>query len=125
MVFAPVLSSKDLAKAILKEYRPGDVIVINGEYEQGSTLNFYTDVQVHILNGRSANLWYGSFYPDAPQIFEDNASFRKLWTGPARVYLWTEEDHRAAALEGIDAGSVYDLAHSGGKVILTNQQPGL
>src|SRR5262249_34269769 len=55
VVFEPVLSSKDLAKAILKEYRPGDVIVINGEYEQGSTLNFYTDVQVHILNGRSAN----------------------------------------------------------------------
>jgi hypothetical protein len=123
MVFEPVLSSKDLATAILKEYRPGDVIVINGEYEQGSTLNFYTGVQVHVLNGRSANLWYGSFFPDAPQIFEDNASFAKLWTGPSRVYLWTEEDQRNAALAGLEAGGIHELARSGGKVILTNRQP--
>jgi hypothetical protein len=123
VIFEPVLSSKDLAKAIMKGYRPGEIIVINGEYEQGSTLNFYGGVQVHILNGRSANLWYGSYFPDAPQIFEDDASFRKLWAGPARVYLWTEDDRRGAVLEGIDSSRVYDLAHSGGKVILTNQQP--
>src|SRR5262249_15202487 len=33
VVFEPVLSSKDLAMAVKKEYRPGDIIVINGEYE--------------------------------------------------------------------------------------------
>jgi 4-amino-4-deoxy-L-arabinose transferase-like glycosyltransferase len=123
VIFSPVLTSKSLATAILREYRPGDIIVINGEYEQGSTLNFYTGVRVHILNGRSANLWYGSFYPDAPQIFHDNASFKELWNGPSRVYLWTEEDRRGAALEGIDPDTVHELAHSGGKVILTNREP--
>jgi hypothetical protein len=123
VVFEPVLSSKALAKAILSEYRPGDVIVINGEYEQGSTLNFYTGVQVHILNGRSSNLWYGSYYPDAPQLFEDNDSFRRLWTGLSRVYLWTEEDQREKVLAGIEPGGVYELARSGGKLILTNQPP--
>ncbi len=121
MVFEPVLSSKQLALAIEKAYRPGEFIVINGEYESGSTLNFYTGVQVHILNGRSADLWYGSLFPDAPQIFEDNASFARLWAGPARVYLWTENDRRGEALRGIDPASVYELAHSGGKVILSNR----
>jgi 4-amino-4-deoxy-L-arabinose transferase-like glycosyltransferase len=123
MIFEPVLSSKQLALAIMKEYKPGDIIVINGEYEQGSTLNFYTGVRVHILHERTANLWYGSFFPDAPQVFEDSASFGKLWTGPSAVYLWTEEDQRAEVMRGIDPRTVYELARSGGKVILTNRNP--
>lgn len=121
VVFSPVLSSKQLALAVKKEYRPGDIIVINGEYEGGSTLNFYTGAQVHMLNGRSADLWYGSFFPDAPSLFEDNASLVRLWTGPQRVYLWTEEETRDLALRGIDAATVHVLARSGGKLILTNR----
>ena len=116
LVFEPVLSSKQLALAIQKEYRPGEIIVINGEYEGGSTLNFYTGIQVHILNGRSANLRYGSLFPDAPQIFEDDNSFARLWAGPARVYLWTREK----AFQGVIPRNLYELARAGGKLILTN-----
>ena len=59
--------------AIQQNYRPGDTIVIAGEYEQGSTLNFYTGVPVHILHEPSANLWYGSQFPDAPPVFLSSA----------------------------------------------------
>src|SRR5207248_6387489 len=45
MIFSPVISSKGLAEAISREYRPGDVIVVNCEYEAGSSINFYTGVQ--------------------------------------------------------------------------------
>ncbi len=71
---------------------PAIVVEINGEYEAGSTLGFYLRRQVRILNGRSSNLWYGSFFRDAPQIFDDDASFRRLWSGPQRIFLWTEQD---------------------------------
>src|SRR5215813_13228633 len=101
ILFEPVLSSKNLAMALeAKRLRPGDVIVINGEYEAGSTLNFYLQHEVRILNGRSANLWYGSFFPDAPQIFYDDLTFPALWNSPERVFLWTEEDKIPLSVKG-------------------------
>ncbi len=116
--FAPILSSKQLALAIERQYRPGDLIVIRGEYESGSTLNFYTGHQVQILNGRNANLWYGSLFPDAPHIFENDASFARLWSGPRRVFLWTDEEH-PYELRGVPA---YEIAHEGGKYIYSNRR---
>lgn len=117
--FSPIISSKQLALAIKKELRPGDVIVINGIYEHGSTLNFYTDQQVHILSSnRNTNIWYGSLFPEAPRIFETNESFTRLWNSSTRIFLWTEEDNKPGALM---PGNVYELARSGGKVILTNK----
>jgi 4-amino-4-deoxy-L-arabinose transferase-like glycosyltransferase len=121
VTFSPLLTSKPLADAITRVYRPGDIIEINGEYEGGSTLNYYTRHSVRILNGRSANLWYGSFFPDAPQIFDDSASFQSLWAGPQRVFLWTELESRDKALAGIDGGKVFTLARSGGKLLLSNR----
>ena len=119
--FSPVLTSKPLADAINRVWKPGDIIEINGEYEGGSTLNYYTGHQVRILNGRSANLWYGSFFPDAPQIFDDTASFQKLWLEPRRVFLWTEVENKEKLLSGLPANTVFEFAHSGGKFLFTNQ----
>jgi hypothetical protein len=121
VTFSPLLTSKPLADAIVHVYQPGDIIEINGEYEGGSTLNYYTGHQVRILNGHSANLWYGSYFPDAPQIFDDSASFQRLWAGPQRVFLWTELESRERALAGIDRGTVFTLASSGGKLLLSNR----
>lgn len=121
VTFSPILTSRSLADAISRVYRPGNIIEINGEYEGGSTLNYYTGQPVRILNGRSANLWYGSQFPDAPQIFDDRESFRRLWTGPQRVFLWTELEKKDTALQGIDSHAVFTLAESGGKAILTNR----
>lgn len=121
--FSPLLTSKPLADAISGVLRPSDLIEINGEYEGGSSLNYYTGRPVRILNGRSANLWYGSFFPDAPQIFDDTASFQKIWAGPQRIFLWTEIAEQEKALAGIDRDTVYPLSRSGGKVVLTNRPP--
>jgi 4-amino-4-deoxy-L-arabinose transferase-like glycosyltransferase len=117
VAFSPVLSSKALADAIAPRLQAGDVIEINGEYEAGSTLGFYLRRQVRILNGRSSDLWYGSFFRDAPQIFDDEASFRRLWSGPQRVFLWTPL-HQLPSLPG----PVYEIAQSGGKEILSNRR---
>jgi 4-amino-4-deoxy-L-arabinose transferase-like glycosyltransferase len=121
VTFSPVLTSKPLADAIVRVYQSGDIIEINGEYEGGSTVNYYTGHQVRILNGRSANLWYGSFFPDAPQIFDDSSSFHHLWDGPKRVFLWTETGKKDEALQGMDPNTVFILSQFGGKVLLTNR----
>jgi 4-amino-4-deoxy-L-arabinose transferase-like glycosyltransferase len=117
VTFSPVLSSKALADAIQPRLQDRDVVEINGEYEAGSTLGFYLRRQVRILNGRSSNLWYGSFFADAPQIFDDDASFRQRWIGQERIFLWTELDQVPVL-----PGPVYRIAVSGGKEILSNRR---
>lgn len=117
--FNPILSSHDLAVAIQKEFRPGDVIVVDGEYSEASTLNFYTGIPLHVLHQPSGNLWFGAKFPDAPALFETQESFAKLWRGPQRVFVWTDQDD-PKALQGLPH---FLLARRGGKTIFANQQP--
>jgi 4-amino-4-deoxy-L-arabinose transferase-like glycosyltransferase len=116
VTFSPVLSSARLADAIRPRLGPQDVIVLNGEYESGSTLGFYLHRQVRILNGRSSNLWYGSFFPDAPAIFDDDASIATLWNGPRRIFLLTDAAHPPHL-----PSAIYSIATSGGKAVLSNR----
>jgi len=115
--FSPILSSYDLAEAIRKEFRPGDVIVIDGEYHEASTLNFYTGMQVHVLHEASGNLWYGAKFPDAPHIFETADSLAVLWKGSQRVFLWTDQE-QPKELRGLP---FFRMAKSGGKYLVTNR----
>jgi 4-amino-4-deoxy-L-arabinose transferase-like glycosyltransferase len=131
--FSPVLTSQQLAAAIAPELRPAapdpsrspDLIVLNGEYEAGSTLGFYLRRPVHILNGRSSNLWYGSFFPDAPPIFETDATIARRWRGPQRIFLWQDLAALTHTGDGNPLpplpGPIYVIAQSGGKEILSNQ----
>jgi hypothetical protein len=117
VIFSPVISSKSLARDIEKAgFAPEDVVEINGEYESGSTLNFYLKHEVRILNGHSANLWYGSQFSDSPKIFDDAASFTKLWMGQQRVFLLSPRDDIPKITE---SGRL--IGANGGKVVLSNR----
>ena len=118
-LFSPILSSHDLAVAIQKEYRAGDLIVVDGEYHQASTLNFYTDIPLRVLHEPSGNLWFGEKFPDAPHVFETPQTFAALWSGPARVFLWTDQDDPKELLDMPH----FLLARRGGKAIFTNREP--
>ena len=130
------LRPRPLLRAASRSHRPTsppqDLIVIHGEYESGSTLAFYLQRPasyapqpnatnfIHILEGRSSNLWYGSFFPDAPPIFETPTSIAAKWPGPQRIFLWqslTDPPNQLPALPG----PVYILVKSGGKEIVSNQ----
>ena len=117
VIFSPVLTSKALAEAIEHNWKPGDVIEDNGDYEAASSVNYYTRHQMRLLNGRHNNIWYGSTFPDAPEIFDDDASFEKLWRSEQRVFLWTEEENAPSYVK--DSGAC-ELAKWGGKLVLTN-----
>jgi 4-amino-4-deoxy-L-arabinose transferase-like glycosyltransferase len=123
--FYPTLGSKGLADAILIEQSAhperNDLIVIDGEMTSGSTLLFYTQQPVHLVNGRINGPWFGSFWPDAPHVFETDDSLRKLWPGPQRIFLLTyHAGTRSPDLARF--GAVRTLASAGGKSILTNQR---
>lgn len=117
--FSPILSSHDLAVAIQKQYRPGDLIVVDGEYHQASTLNFYTHLPLRVLHEPSGNLWYGEKFPDAPHVFETPQSFAALWSGPSRIFLWTDQEDPKELL----GKPHFLLARSGGKAIFSNRIP--
>jgi hypothetical protein len=124
--FYPILGSKGLALAINESQQIarhpddlGDLIVIDGELTAGSSLIFYTGQQVHLINGRVNALWYGSFWPDSPPLFETEDSLRQLWAGPRRIFLLTyNPTTRVHDLNPY--GAVHTLASDGGKTILTN-----
>jgi 4-amino-4-deoxy-L-arabinose transferase-like glycosyltransferase len=138
--FAPVLTSAQLAEAIAPQVHPNDLIAIHGEYEAGSTLAFYLQRPstysaltstpaaplapatnfIHILEGRSSNLWYGSFFPDAPKIFETPQTLAAKWPGPQRIFLWQSLTDPPNQLPPLPS-PVYILVKSGGKEIVSNQ----
>lgn len=118
--FSPVLGSKPLAMAIQRSYKPGDTIVVNGQYSPASSVLFYTGERLHMLNGRKNDLWFGSLFPDSPQVFEDDASFAKLWHGPGRVFFITPNDKGLDKLESLGA-PYYTVASAGGKSVYSNQ----
>ncbi len=122
--FYPILGSKGLALTIdgvqQARPRPDDLILLDGELTSGSTLVFYTRQQVHLINGDVNGLWYGSFWPDAPHIFETEASLRQLWSGPRRIFLFTNNP-TARTRDLAPYGATHRLASAGGKTLLSNQ----
>jgi 4-amino-4-deoxy-L-arabinose transferase-like glycosyltransferase len=118
VTFSPILSSKNLAVAIQRQYQPGDVVVIDGQYHEASTLNFYLGTRVRVLHEPSGNLWYGAKFPDAPRVFETPTSFAQLWASPNTVFLWTDQAHPKELSELPH----YFLARSGGKSVFTNRE---
>jgi len=131
--FNPILGSKDLALAIVHAQNAdkdsacnsqpancNSLILIDGELTSGSTLLFYTRQPVHLMDGRVNGLWYGSFWPDAPAVFEDEASLRRLWAGPQRIFLLTYHP-TARAVDLSPFGPVRTVASAGGKTLLSNR----
>ncbi len=118
--FYPILGSKELALAINKAgIQTNDLIILDGELTSGSTLVFYTGHQVHLINGNVNGLWYGSFWPDAPHIFESEDGLRRLWSSPRRVFLFTYNP-ATRVRDLAPLAPVHPLATAGGKTILTN-----
>ena len=121
--FNPILGSKDLATSILtaqaQSPHPDDLIILDGELTSGSTLVFYTRQQLHLVNGRVNGLWYGSFWPDAPDLFDSEAGLRALWASPRRIFLFTSNP-TARTTDLTPYAPVHTLAAAGGKSVLTN-----
>ena len=118
--FNPILGSEGLAEAIVAEEKAqpesGDLIVVDGELTSGSTLLFYTRQPVDLVNGRVNGPWFGSFWPDAPDVFLDDPGLKRVWGSGRRVFLLT---YHSAVREQELGGRV--LAASGGKTVLVNR----
>ncbi len=122
VAFDPYLSSRPLAEAF-REGPPGRLIVDN-QYYAFSSVFFYADTGGLLLNGRVNNLEYGSYAPDAPDVFLDDREFGELWRRPERWYLCVEGPAvpRIEALVGEER--LHLVTAAGGKFLYTNHPLG-
>lgn len=119
--FNPYLSSQKLAATIKERLRPNDLVVINGEYQGGSSIGFYLPQKVFLLNGRMTGLEFGSRYSDAPKIFLETADIAQLWRAEKRIFLFTHEEKLSHLQQAINA-EMHLIAVLGGKCIYSNRK---
>ena len=116
--FDPYLGSYPLAVA-LEQSPPGGLIGAN-EYYAFSSVYFYTNRSALLLNGRAANLEYGSYAPGAPRIFIDDAKFTELWNSPPRWYLLVYGSTIPHTEQLVGGANIHVVKENGGNFLLTN-----
>jgi hypothetical protein len=116
--FDPYLSSRPLADKLLAS--PPGKLIIDHHYYTFSSIFFYTNRSALLLNGRFNNLVYGSYAPGAPNVFIDDAQWRSMWLAPGRCYLVITDTAVERLKNLVDPGALMVVAHSGGKLLLTN-----
>lgn len=118
--FGPYLSSKDLARAIAAHERPGDRVMIYGDQAFGSSLLFYLQRPIELVEGRTTSMWFGSTFPDAPHIYLSDADLQRDWTGRQRVFLFVPPQQRAK----VDAllPSKFVVSEVSGKYVYSNRR---
>ena len=128
--FYPTLGSKELSDAILADRHgpttsaAGTPVLIDGELTSASSVLFYLDNPVLLVNGRVNGPWFGSFWPDARPIFLADSDLFRQWRTRSVLYLLTYHPERRIP-ELCQLGPVRLLAYSGGDSLLRNAPPGL
>jgi 4-amino-4-deoxy-L-arabinose transferase-like glycosyltransferase len=117
--FGPYLSSKDLAREIALRARPEDRVMIYGDQAFGSSLLFYLQRPVELVEGRTTSMWFGSTFPDAPKIYLSDADLQREWSGQERMFLFVPPHLKARA----DAllPSKFVVAEVSGKYVYSNR----
>lgn len=67
------------------------------------------------------NLEYGAYAPNAPSVFIDDTLLPALWASTERYYVVTQVSGKEHLAQIVGRASLFELAASGGKLLLTNQ----
>jgi len=120
--FEPQLSSRSLAMQLRQYLRPGDRVIIYGDYAAASSVAFYTHRPLYMYHAPYSELEQGSHFPDAPKIFLNDQDFSSLWKGSNRVFLIVPSAqalHSARARLPLHTSWLF--TESGGKTAFLNQ----
>jgi 4-amino-4-deoxy-L-arabinose transferase-like glycosyltransferase len=117
--FGPYLSSEALARQIAARSRSGDRIMIYGDQAFGSSLLFYLQQPVDLVEGRTTSMWFGSTFPDTPRIYLSNDDLLREWNGSGRVFLFVPP-HLKSKVDALLPRRVV-IAEVSGKYVYSNQ----
>ena len=123
--FAPMLSSQEFAETIQSLRRRGAVapnaeILMYGDQALGSSIPFYLQQQVELVNGRSTSMLFGSTFPDAPHLFETGAELKASWGTGRRKLLFVPLEHHDEVHALLGARPIL-LKTAAGKELLTDR----
>lgn len=117
--FDPYLSSHVLSQRIQAVVQPQDKVLIYGDQALGSSLVFYLNHPVELVNGNTTSMWFGSTFPDAPHIFLNDEDLLRLWDSGTRVFLFVpDEQHKK--VDTLLGSNKQIFAFSSGKFVYTN-----
>ncbi len=120
---APYFSLADAADLIQQQIAPNDMVIYEGPLHVGSSLLFYLGRRFYLVN-ESPESEPGAALPSAPRVFLDEATVRRAWKSPRRIYLFVEQrrvPHWRALLEG-KSRPVEELTTCGTTVLLSNRR---
>jgi 4-amino-4-deoxy-L-arabinose transferase-like glycosyltransferase len=123
--FAPLLSSKDFAQdiqhlAATHQIEPATQVMLFGDQAYGSSLVFYLDRSVKLVDARTSSMYFGSTFPDAPPIFLASDQLRASWGhGPRRIVFVPIETR--AKFDALNLAPRYTLAETSGKILVTDR----
>ena len=129
--FEPMLSSKQLADAIMEKGSPADTFIIYGEQSSGSSVIFYTNWFFHSRpallvvprcgqHGEGSTLLWGSCYPDAPDIFLNDQQLVQVWGTGERKWLFAEDVNRDR-VQQVLGGRLYAVETIADKTLWTDR----
>ncbi len=123
--FAPMLSSKDLAYKIITletthQIDSNPEVILYGDQSYGSSIPFYLNQQVKLVDGRTTSMLFGSTFADAPPIFLTPADLLAQWGAGPRKILFVPIDRRAEA-DHLLGPRAYLLAETSGKALITDR----
>ncbi len=123
--FAPMLSSEDLAAKIQEledDHRISreNQVLVFGDQAFGSSIPFYLNRQVLLVEGRSTSLLFGSAFADAPPIFLTSADLLATWGKGERKLLFVPAERRDEADRLLGSNQTI-LEETSGKALITDR----
>jgi 4-amino-4-deoxy-L-arabinose transferase-like glycosyltransferase len=126
--FSPMLSSQDFAEKIEELADDGIIerdndVLLFGDQAYGSSIAFYLDEEVELVDGRSTSMLFGSSFPDAPHIFLTPQELAQKWGHGRRKILFVPLEKRAEVERLLGANQIL-LEETSGKILITDRPLG-
>ena len=119
--FDTYLGSKVIAADLAPQLRPNDRVIIYGDQAYGSSLLFYLQRPIELVNGKTTGMWFGSTYPDAPHIWINDSDLRQAWNSPTRVFLFVPPHEREHVEKALPFQKFYVVTEHSGKIVYSNR----
>jgi 4-amino-4-deoxy-L-arabinose transferase-like glycosyltransferase len=123
--FAPMLSSQDFAASIQSLERNKFIstdseILIFGDQAFGSSIPFYLQHRVSLVDGRSTSMLFGGTFPDASPIFLTHDQLLAEWGNGPRKILFVPLEQRFAVDHLLGSREII-IKETSGKALITDR----
>ncbi len=123
--FGPMLSSKNLADEIRRleaqrRIAPDTQVMLFGDQAYGSSIPFYLNRQVTLVDGRSSSMLFGSTFADAPHVFLTIPEMQAQWGRGPRKILFIPIERRKDADAALGRHQVV-IEDEGNKELITDR----